>query len=62
MLKAMHAELQEMGVPFFGTKAHLVDKGDGGESKPGQGKAIDKQQMFGLQKKMLDLLEDLCAG
>ncbi|KAI9833177.1 MAG: hypothetical protein M1819_003800 [Sarea resinae] len=72
MVKAMTLELKNVGVPFFGTDPALVSKGGAdpvrgglheatGESDGGQaGERIDDAELLKLQKRMLDLLEDMC--
>lgn len=70
MVKAMSTELKDMGVPFFGTKSHLIDRGTtssirvegGGTSRMSPGKKIQGHELVKLQRKMLDMLEDMCAG
>ncbi|KAI9887954.1 MAG: hypothetical protein M1823_000211 [Watsoniomyces obsoletus] len=77
MVKAMQAELRELGVPFFGVRSHLVivEKtnlgkrsrnsvgGDGdGDEKAGSKGVIEQQQLIELQRKMLQLLQDMCTS
>lgn len=68
MVKEMSVKLKSLGVPFFGTRTELVKKPckdpaqsgnfDGaGDTK----KVITESELVDLQRKMLNLLEDLCA-
>lgn len=68
MVKEMSAKLKSLGVPFFGTRTELVKKPgkdstsngeleEGGDSK----KFISEKDLVDLQRKMLNLLEDLCS-
>jgi hypothetical protein len=70
MAKAMNSELKSLGIPFFGTRSTLVrGKGSGltaggsvgGGGVPGgdDGK-ISEQELVVLQKRILELLEDMC--
>ncbi len=72
----MQAELRVLGVPFFGVKSHLVIEktnpgksgnssigGDGaGEEKARPAGVIDSRQLIELQRKMLQLLQDMCTS
>ena len=68
MTREFSAKLKSLGVPFFGTKGELVrvPKKDGDEPKnsqtanDGEG-TIDELELIKLQKKMINLLEDLCG-
>ncbi|KAH0536195.1 hypothetical protein FGG08_006903 [Glutinoglossum americanum] len=70
MAKAMSSDLKSLGVPFFGTKPNLVRrKGPGpvngvpvggGGGPGGEDGRIDDQELVKLQRKMLELLEDMC--
>ena len=68
MAKAMKAELIELGIPFFGTKAALIDhgsdtapilSGDSPVQVSGDLGLVTKEGLALLQKQMLDLLENL---
>lgn len=69
MVKAMNTGLKEMGVPFFGTQQHLIDRRpvphegmDGGDvGTSSGGKTIHERELVNLQRKMLDMLQDICA-
>ncbi|KAI9793211.1 MAG: hypothetical protein M1816_000632 [Peltula sp. TS41687] len=79
MVKAMSSELKDMGVPFFGTRSHLIEMGaattatssarntssgqgvDDGGTAPGK-TTIDQRELGKLQRKMLEMLEDMCTG
>lgn len=50
MMKATERELEGLGVPFFGVRR------DGGV----KGRKAAEEELQGLRKKMLELLEDLC--
>ena len=70
MAKAMSSELKSLGVPFFGTRSNLVKGkssrlasgvpmgGDGASG--GEDGKISEQELVKLQKRMLELLEDMC--
>ncbi|KAI9799650.1 MAG: hypothetical protein M1833_003965 [Piccolia ochrophora] len=69
MAVSMNTELRSLGVPFFGTKGQLVTpKGDStiapsSDGTSAQGNSSDKisiAELQRLQKRMLDLLEDMC--
>ncbi|KAH7139211.1 hypothetical protein B0J11DRAFT_37695 [Dendryphion nanum] len=61
MTESQTVELKRLGVPFFGTRPHLMlsddDEGDD-DSADGQGK-ITKKQLIELQRKMLNHLMEL---
>lgn len=71
MVNAMCTDLAAMGVPFFGTKAHLIQdassintKGETAHAEPSGGvemavAKITKAELLGLQKRMLQFLEDM---
>lgn len=70
MVAAMTAELRNLGVPFFGTKSDLLRTRQDGETSAderghdfiqGDSKAtLGQDELQKLQKRMLELLEDLC--
>jgi len=67
MVKEMSAKLKSLGVPFFGTKTELVRKPGtdptpiGGFGAPGETrKLINEIELVELQRRMLNLLEELC--
>ncbi|KZF22883.1 hypothetical protein L228DRAFT_247292 [Xylona heveae TC161] len=75
MVKAMTTELEHLGIPFFGTKSHLIvarSSADGHTPTssgpgPGQGQgqlqlqqALTATELNKLQRRMLELLEDMC--
>lgn len=70
MVKAMSTELKDMGVPFFGTKSHLINRGTtssvsiggGVDGRTSPGKTIQELELVKLQRRMLEMLEDMCAG
>lgn len=64
----MGGKLQRLGVPFFGTRPELIrydggvdgaadERGDGGE-----GRGITETELLEMQRRMLGILEDLCAS
>jgi len=66
----MTAELTALGIPFFGTKADLIQDespemrpNDAGAAEGPQhtGSTITSQELSALQRRMLGLLEDLCG-
>lgn len=71
MVKAMTVELTTLGVPFFGMKSDMVKKRQKLEAAGGydivddslangpRGE-INEEEIMKLQKRMLELLEDLC--
>lgn len=71
MVDAMSTDLAAMGVPFFGTKSHLIKDAKPKDSKihiavmepisndDSDGKRITKDELLGLQKRMLQFLEDM---
>lgn len=71
MVTAMATELRNLGVPFFGVRSDLLGITQLGETSPGyearndvvqrDSKARLKQDTLKkLQKRMLELLQDLC--
>ncbi|KFY27812.1 hypothetical protein V493_03290 [Pseudogymnoascus sp. VKM F-4281 (FW-2241)] len=67
MVGEMGGKLQRLGVPFFGTRAELI-RYDGGvdgaadEEELGRGGGITETELLGMQRRMLGILEDLCAA
>ncbi|KAH8592445.1 hypothetical protein B0O99DRAFT_629756 [Bisporella sp. PMI_857] len=67
MMREFTAKLKSLGVPFFGTKAELIKLAkEGAADTPPQGVKdgkviIDEVELIQLQKKMITILEDLCA-
>lgn len=62
MIAATERELKGLGVPFFGTRGELIRRDGGlrgGVKATDEGK-IEEEELQGLRKKMLELLEDLC--
>ncbi|CAK3816949.1 Hypothetical predicted protein [Lecanosticta acicola] len=63
---AMTAELKSLGVPFFGTKEHLVVSDNPGvsnhkgpEDQPKHSQIVTESQLLDLRRKMVKHLEDL---
>jgi len=59
MIAATEKELKALGVPFFGTKEELIRRHEGGVREKDEG-TIGEEELQGLRKRMLELLEDLC--
>jgi hypothetical protein len=57
MEAATRAELQGLGVPFFGTRAELV-VGDGAAAAGREG-VVEAAELEGLRRRMVGFLEDL---
>ncbi|ELR03279.1 hypothetical protein VC83_07285 [Pseudogymnoascus destructans] len=55
MVGEMGGKLHRLGVPFFGTRPELI-RYDGGV-----GGGITESELLGMQRRMLGILEDLCA-
>lgn len=69
MINATMAELQAIGVPFFGLRRELVvqegkvevdQEMDGGVRKENGRKRLREEEVLALQRRMVELLEDLC--
>ncbi|KAF7894756.1 uncharacterized protein EAF01_010206 [Botrytis porri] len=68
MVREMNGKLRNLGISFFGTKSELVripGKNDatnrtGTASTEGEKSMIDENELVELQKKMLNILEDMC--
>ncbi|ESZ96292.1 hypothetical protein SBOR_3347 [Sclerotinia borealis F-4128] len=68
MVREMNGKLRNLGVPFFGTKSELVrvsgkvdaTNGTGMNAMEGDKSMIDEDDLVKLQRKMLNILEDLC--
>ena len=58
MAAGIDRDLRAMGVPFYAIKHDLVILGEGKDDKPGSGR-LDKGELRELQKKILQLLEEL---
>ncbi|KAL5114426.1 hypothetical protein ACEQ8H_007681 [Pleosporales sp. CAS-2024a] len=60
MTEAQTSSLKVLGVPFFGTKAHLIlHETETRPSEPGANQKISKTQLLELQRKMLNHLIEL---
>ena len=57
MVAEFQTRLKRLGVPFFGTREELVWSGDG--EVPGG--CVGKVELEKLQRRMVGILEDLCA-
>lgn len=66
MVKEMSARLRDYNVPFFGTRSDLVRRNGTNQEHPGTstgtltGGKIDEKDLVQLQRRMLEVLEDLC--
>lgn len=70
MARAMSVELQSLGVPFFGIPEDKIRVGhqpyevcDTSIDRPPltlSTESVDRKELVKLQKKMLELLEDMC--
>ncbi|KAI9757289.1 MAG: methylglyoxal reductase (NADPH-dependent) gre2 [Chaenotheca gracillima] len=65
MVKAMSTEFKNLGIPFFGTQTRLVEKGRALRDSEDQSYArldgrIYEDDLLKLQRKMVEMLEDLC--
>lgn len=66
MVNATMAELQAIGIPFFGLRRELVvqegeeQERDEGLRKEGGRKKLREEEVLALQKRVVELLEDLC--
>lgn len=64
MVGEMGGKLQRLGVPFFGTRSELIryDGGvDGAADEKEEGGGITESELLEMQRRMLGILEDLCA-
>lgn len=64
MVGEMGGKLQRLGIPFFGTRPELIryDGGvDGAADDEGMGGGITESELLEMQRRMLGILEDLCA-
>ena len=69
MVRSIASELSALGVPFFAIQSSLIgndsegecnDRIDLGSNKPASGTPLTPKTLRGLQKRMLEHLEDLC--
>ena len=67
MVKATRSELQTLGIPFFGLRQEFVlpdgendDASGDGPVKGDPRKRLREEEVLALQKKVVELLEDLC--
>lgn len=56
MHKVMMNELKSLGVPFFGTHADCIGRGDGSGGSPSR---ISEGELLALRRKMVQYLEDM---
>jgi hypothetical protein len=62
MVAEMTARLKNLGVPFFGIKKELIRSPKDIQGLDGTNdKKIDEEVLLGLQRRMIGILEDLCA-
>lgn len=61
MVREMNAKLRSLGVPFFGTRSDLVRPASKKLDLTKDGdEMIDEADLVKLQRRMLEMLEDLC--
>ncbi|PLB54269.1 hypothetical protein P170DRAFT_442390 [Aspergillus steynii IBT 23096] len=60
MAEAMAAELRGLQIPFFSIKPGLVDSSSETNSHPLSGEILTREELSGLQRRILELLQDLC--
>ena len=65
MVNATSSELQTLGIPFFGMRQEFVlPEGKNNDDASGDGpvkrKRLREGEVLALQKKVVELLEDLC--
>ena len=65
MSKSLDSELRGLGIPFFAIRRELVGSAndDQRSSRPAEGiqkATVSPDELASLQRRMLDLLEDLC--
>ncbi len=58
MAAATNEDLVRMGIPLFGTRVDLIMKE--GEERAAAKEKVTMEELMVLQKRMLELLEDLC--
>lgn len=58
MAEAMTRELKAMGIPFFGLSSRYLQDHSGQD----QYQLLTKDSLLVLQRRMLELLQDLCKG
>lgn len=66
MVSEMGGKLHRLGIPFFGTRPELI-RYDGGvdgaaDEDEGQVRGITESELLEMQRRMLGILEDLCAS
>ena len=61
MVREMNAKFRGLGIPFFGTRSELVRPAgkevSGAKEEKGM---IDEVELVKLQRRMLEILEDMC--
>lgn len=69
MVREMGGKLRGLGVPFFGTRGELIiyENSDAAmnaveEGREGGRKMITEKELLEMQRRMLGILEDLCAS
>lgn len=61
MAEAMTSELRALSIPFFAIQRNLVqEKKD--ENQGDKGQCLTRDALIALQRRMLDLLQDLSRG
>lgn len=59
MADALVAELKALGIPFFSINPSIVRDGQNGKDPPGEA-TLATAELRSLQRRMLELLQDLC--
>lgn len=67
MVREMSSKLRNLGIPFFGTRSDLVIPVGKGEVAEGDGGRklekgmVHEAELCKLQRKMIEILEDMCT-
>ncbi|KAK1138985.1 hypothetical protein N8T08_001629 [Aspergillus melleus] len=60
MAEAMTAELRGLQIPFFSIQSGLVDSCSNTNPNPSSGGLLSRDELSAMQRRMLELLQDLC--
>ncbi|KAI9042243.1 uncharacterized protein KD926_005743 [Aspergillus affinis] len=60
MAEAMTGELRGLQIPFFSIKSALIDSSSNTNPTPSSGGLLPREELSSLQRRMLELLQDLC--
>lgn len=61
MARAVETELRRLGVPFFCLSAESTAAASSKEKEKDKEKALSKDEVDALKRRVLDLLVDLCT-